>query len=329
MANAYVTRPIPGSAMEWLRESAHTVAVNPEDRLLTRSDLLDAVRGADGVLTQLGERVDAELMDAAGPQLRVVSNYAAGVNNVDVAAATERHVVVGHTPDVLTEATADLAWVLLLGVARRVGEGDRMVREGGFRGWSPTMLLGGEVVGKTLLLVGAGRIAQAVGRRATAWGMDIRYVARSRREAFEQDTGARWVDLDRALPEADFVSLHVPLTEETHHLLGRDRLSAMKPSAYLINTARGPVVDEAALVNALQSGALAGAGLDVYEREPEVTPELLRCENTLLLPHIGSATTETRAKMSELAVVNLLRVLDGRRPAHAVNDEVVGRLGLS
>ncbi|MEX0741243.1 MAG: D-glycerate dehydrogenase, partial [Phycisphaeraceae bacterium] len=295
---------------------------NDEDAPLARAELLEHIAGVEGVLTQLHDKVDAELMEAAGAQLRVIANYAVGFNNIDVDEATRRGIVVCNTPGVLSDATADIAWTLILGTARRAIEGDQMMRAGEFHGWGPNMLLGGDLVGKTLVIVGAGRIGFEVARRSLGWRMRILYVARSAHEDFETELGAERVSLDEALAQADYVSLHVPITDETHHLINADRLAMMKPTAYLINTARGPVVDEAALVTALQNHQIAGAGLDVYEAEPKMTPGLAECPNTLLLPHLGSATHETRDAMSALTARNLLAVLQGAQPPHAVNPDV-------
>ncbi|QNN24553.1 D-glycerate dehydrogenase [Planctomycetales bacterium ZRK34] len=318
MAKIFVTHPIPGAGVDMLRESKHEVAVNRESRFLSRDELLEAVVGCAGLLTQLREAIDAEVFDAAGDQLKVVSNYAVGFNNIDVDEATRREITVCNTPGVLTEATADIAWTLLMGVARRAVEGDHIMRAGDWSGWKPTELLGGDIEGRTLAILGAGRIGTAVARRSIGWNMKLMYTARSPKPDMEA-LGARHVDLETALREADFVSVHVPLTPDTHHLLNADRLAMMKPTAYLINTARGPVIDESALVVALKTGKLAGAGLDVYEDEPALKQGLTGCDNTLLLPHLGSATIQTRARMSELAARNLLTVLDNQAPPHAVN----------
>ncbi len=296
---------------------------------MSRQELLASVRGCAGVLTQLADRVDAELMEAAGPALAVVSNFAVGYNNIDVAEATRRGIMVCNTPGVLTEATADIAWLLLMGVARRVYEGDRLMRSGEPWNWSPTFMLGADIVGKTLAIIGGGRIGLAVGRRAKAWDMKILYVARHRHDDFESQLGAVRVELDAALAQADFVSLHVPLSDETRHLIDARRLGLMKKTAYLINTSRGPVVDEKALVAALKNSTIAGAGLDVYEEEPRMAEGLSDCPNALLLPHLGSATRQTRSAMAERAARNLLDALAGLKPAHCVNfDEVfAGRSG--
>ena len=322
MAKLLVTRRFPGGGVGMVLGSGHEVRVNEEDRLMERSELLSAAAGRDGVLTQLGDRVDREFFDAAGPQLRVVSNYAVGYNNVDVVEATRRGIVVTNTPGVLTEATADIAWLLLMGVARRAHEGEALARSGDWRSWKPNLLLGSDLVGATLAIVGAGRIGMAVSRRARAWSMKILYVARSPKAEFERELGAERRELDEAMGEADFVSIHVPLTAETTHLIDERRLRLMKPTGYLVNTARGPIVDEAALVRVLREGAIGGAGLDVYEREPELEPGLADLSNTFLLPHLGSATIGTRSAMGELAARNLLAVVGGQRPPHPINGEV-------
>ncbi|MBI1368809.1 MAG: D-glycerate dehydrogenase [Planctomycetes bacterium] len=318
MPQIYVTYPIPGPGIELLRESAHDLIVNPVERFLSTDELHRAIAGCAGVLTQLRDKVDGAFFEAAGPGLKVVSNYAVGFNNIDVAEAERRGVTVCNTPGVLTDATADIAWALLMGIARRVSEGDRMVREGRWTGWNPHQLLGSDIAGRTLAIIGAGRIGYAMAKRSIGWDMPLLYVARHDKREFDR-LGARRVELDQALSEADFVSIHVPLSEATHHLIDARRLALMKPTAYLINTARGPVVDEQALVKALQAGQIAGAGLDVYEREPELEQGLAACDNALLLPHLGSATHQTRAAMSDIAARNLLCVLHGDPPPHKVS----------
>lgn len=326
MAKICMTRRVPGDCERILRDSPHDLWVNVEDRPLSREELLDAVAGSAGVMTQLTDKVDAAFFDAAGGQLRVVANYAVGYNNIDLEEATRRGIVVTNTPDVLSDATADIGWTLLLGVARRVIEGDRLTRSGDWQGWAPHLLLGADLVGRTLAVVGAGRIGYAMAKRARGWDMRILYVSREAKPVWERELEAERMELDAALAEADFVSLHVPLTERTHHLIGEQRLATMKPTAYLINTSRGAVVDERALVEALRRGTIAGAGLDVYEHEPALVPGLADCPNAVLLPHLGSATVETRATMGRLAADNLLAALDGRRPPHPVNPAVCEHL---
>ncbi|HEY8531042.1 MAG TPA: D-glycerate dehydrogenase [Limnochorda sp.] len=316
----FVTRRLPSPAEEILAAECEAVFFG-EDRPITRAELLDGVRGVDGLIALLSDTIDGQVMDAAGPRLRVIANYAVGFNNIDVAEATRRGILVTNTPGVLTEATADLTWALIMSTARRVVEGDAYMRSGQFNGWSPTLLLGQEVYGKTLGVVGFGRIGQAVARRAKGFNMRVLYYSRRRVPEAEAELGAEYRELDQLLAESDFVSLHVPLTDQTRHLIGRRELELMKPTAILVNVARGPVVDEAALVEVLRQGRIAGAGFDVYEEEPKMAPGLAELSNVVLLPHLGSATRETRAKMAEMVATDLLEALRGRRPPHLVNPE--------
>jgi len=317
----YVTRSLPGSALERLRQACD-VEINGEDRAPGKDELMAALKEKDGLLCLLTDRIDAEIMDAC-PKLKIISNCAVGYDNIDISAATERGIIVTNTPGVLTETTADLTWALLLTLARRVVEADRFVREGRFAGWSPTLLLGRDVHGKTLGIVGFGRIGRAVARRAIGFNMEILYfdVNRAPNE-LEAELSARFVDLRTLLSESDFVSLHLPLTPLTRHLIAEEELRQMKTSAFLINTSRGPIVDERALIRALEEGWIGGAALDVFEHEPDVPPELLKLPNVVLSPHIGSASVETRSEMAMMAVDNLLAVLQGCRPEHIVNPEV-------
>ncbi len=296
-------------------QSRVALTCHPHDRALTRDELLRLINGQHGVIATLTDRIDAELLDAA-PDLKVVANYAVGYNNIDVEAARARGITVTNTPGVLTDATADLTWALILGVTRRIGEGERLVRSGRWGGWAPTQLLGMELRDAVLGIVGMGRIGRAVASRARAFGMRVIYTARRPMPDADPDWTA--VALDALLAAADVVSLHVPLTDATRHLIGSPQLAAMKPTAYLINTSRGPVVDEAALATVLQNGRIAGAGLDVYEHEPAIDAGLFACENALLLPHLGSATTDTRERMGAMAIENVLAVLEGRRPPNPV-----------
>lgn len=317
----YVTRLLPGGALERLREECE-VDLNSEDRVPLKEEIVKHIREKEGLLCLLTDRIDAEVMGAA-PKLKAISNYAVGFDNIDVQAATERGIVVTNTPGVLTETTADLAWALLMAVARRIVEGDKFTREGKFKGWSPTLLLGTDVYGKTLGIIGLGRIGRAVARRAKGFEMRILYYDLVRApEEVERELGAKFVDLDTLLKESDYVSIHTPLTSETRCMMGEKELKMMKPTAYLINTARGPIVDEEALVGALKEGWIKGAALDVYEKEPELTTGLAELDNVVLAPHIGSASVETRSKMADMAVDNLLSVLRGQRPENIVNPEV-------
>ncbi|MFH1469181.1 MAG: D-glycerate dehydrogenase [Pseudomonadota bacterium] len=307
----FVTRPIPEQGLAVLRQADVEVRVRKEERPIPRAELLEGVRGARGLLCMLTDRVDGGVLDA-GP-LAVVANMAVGTDNLDLAAARARGVVVTNTPGVLTDATADLAMALLLAAARRIVEGDLMVRRGDFVGWGPLVMVGADLAGQTLGIVGPGRIGAAVAHRARAFGMEVVVAARSE----HPEVGPR-LPLDELLRVSDVVSLHCPLTSATHHLLDARRLALMKPEAILINTARGPVVDEGALVAALASGRLGAAGLDVYEGEPAVHPGLLALPNVVLAPHSGSATRRTRGTMAAMAAADLVAVLTGRAPRHPV-----------
>lgn len=324
----FLTRRIPEPGFS-LAHEAFAVTGGDEDRPLARDRLLRGVPEADAVLCLLTETIDEEVMETAGGRLRVISNMAVGYDNIDVPAATERGILVTNTPGVLTDATADLSWALILSVARRVVEGDRMVKEGRFERWSPFLLLGRAVAGATLGIVGMGRIGQAVARRALGWDMRVLYLRTGGPLAPEQiPRGARWeyrAVLDDILREADIVSLHVPLDSGTRHLIGARELGLMRPGSYLVNTSRGPVVDEGALVESLDSGHLGGAGLDVYESEPRLAPGLAGLSNVVLLPHLGSATVEARGRMAELAVRNAIAAVRGQPPEHVVNPEVLSR----
>lgn len=296
--------------------NAEDVALEPEELVQRLAD-----SGARALMCLLTDKVDAALMDAA-PQLEIIANVAVGYNNVDVAAATERDIVVSNTPDVLTETTADLAFALLMAAARRLVEADIYMREGRYEGWELFQPhLGLDIYGKTLGIVGMGRIGSAMARRgALGFGMPVLYYNRSRHEEAEQQVGAQRVELDELLQKSDFVSLHLPLEEETRHLIGERELALMKPTAILVNTARGPIVDEAALVTALQNEIIAGAALDVFENEPEMHPDLPHLhKHVVLAPHIGSATVETRRRMSLMAAENVIAVLKGGEALNAVN----------
>jgi glyoxylate reductase len=318
-----VTRRIPDPALERLRE-AGDVWVSPHDRPLQTAELHEAVAGADIAVTLLHDKVDDAFLDAAGDQLRAVTNVAVGFDNIDVPAATKRGVLITNTPGVLTEATADLAMTLILAVTRRIGEGERLIRAREPWSWHMFMLLGMGLQEKTLGVVGMGAIGQSLARRANAFGMDIVYSdARPASDEVEAELGARRLELDELLAASDVVSIHAPLMDETRHLMNAERLAQMKDTAYLVNSARGPIIDEAALVDALRSGQIAGAGLDVYENEPDVHPGLLELDNVVLLPHLGSATIETRTAMGVLAAKNAIAVLRGERPPTPVNPEVL------
>jgi lactate dehydrogenase-like 2-hydroxyacid dehydrogenase len=321
----YVTRPIPEAGLNILRQAVPDFEMNTEDRVLTRPELLTRVKGLEGLLALLTDRIDGELLDAAGAQLKIVANHAVGFDNVDLRAATERGVLITNTPGVLTDATADHAWALLFAVARRIAESEKFLRAGKFKGWGPLMFLGGDITGKTLGIVGAGRIGHHMALRSRGFNMQVLYSDEVANSALEKAIGARRVPTDELLHEADFVSLHVPLTPDTRHLINAGTLKKMKRTAYVINTSRGPVVDEAALAEALRHGIIAGAALDVFENEPAVHPGLLELDNVLLTPHIASATIATRSNMATMDANNLLAGLRGEKPPNLVNEEVWGK----
>ena len=307
-----VTRPLPDPGIAPLRDAGFDVRLADDDRPLGRKELLSGIADVDAVLCMLSDRIDDEVLDAA-PRLRVVANFAVGFDNIDVAGARARGIEVTTTPGVLTDATADLAWGLLLAAARNLGAGERMVRAGLWEGWSPTQLLGPPVRGTRLGIVGMGAIGQAVARRARGFDMEVVYHNRRRVPVdVEQALGATRVPVDELLATSDFVSLHAPLNDESRHLLDRAAFERMKPTAVLVNTARGALIDEAVLVDVLRERRIAAAGLDVYEFEPHITEGLLALDNVVLAPHLGSAATDARAAMVELCSRNIIEVLAGR-----------------
>jgi glyoxylate reductase len=314
-----VTQPIPGDAVARLRQHGD-VTYRTDDGPLAKAELCRLIAHADAILPLLTDVIDADVMDAA-PRLKIIANMAAGYNNIDVAAATARGIAVTNTPGVLSASTADLTFALILGSMRRVAESEAFLRRNEWQYWSATLLLGSEVHGSTLAIIGMGRIGLAVARRALAFDMRVLYVARSQ-HADADALGCTRVTLDEALAQADIVSLHVPASADTYHLIDAQRLAQMKPSAFLINTARGNVVDEAALARALHTGVIAGAGIDVFEHEPAIHPELLTAPNALLVPHIGSATLQTRSAMARMAAENIIAWIQQRRPPQLVNVEI-------
>jgi glyoxylate reductase len=304
-----VTRKLPSSVIAKL-EAVAEVDLYVGAKAISREELLERVKGTDAIVCLLTDTIDAAVLDAAGKQLKIVANVAVGYNNIDVAACRARGISVTNTPDVLTNACADFTWGLILAVTRRLGEGERQLRAGQWRGWALDHMLGMELRGKQLGLVGVGRIGRAVAEKAPAFGMTVAYTARRTSDL----PGAAAMPLDRLLATSDIVSLHCPMTPETKHLIDKTALARMKRTAFLINTSRGPVVDEAALAWALKERLIAGAALDVYEKEPEIHPGLSNLENALLIPHLASATTETRTAMADLAVANAIAVLNGQAP---------------
>ena len=320
LPKVFITRPLPKPAVDCLATRCDW-KMHPEDAPVDPQRLSEACREIEGLMVA-GTRISQEVLEQA-PRLRVISNVGVGYDNIDVAACTRRRIVVTNTPDVLTETTADLSFALLMAAARRVVEGDRYVREGHWRYTQWEWLWGADIYCKTLGVYGLGRIGKAVARRARGFSMRVLYFDIVRpAPALEQELGAQFVDRETLLREADFLTLHVPLTPETHHLIGPRELALLKPTAFLINAARGKVVDEAALAEALESRRIAGAGLDVFEQEPQVHRVLLTLPNVVLTPHVGSATSQTRLAMAMLAAENLLAALEGRRPPNPVNPEV-------
>ncbi|OJU07677.1 MAG: D-glycerate dehydrogenase [Caulobacterales bacterium 68-7] len=314
-----VTRRLPDSIEIRMRE-LFDVELNLNDKPLTQDELKAAVARADVLAPTITDRIDAEVIAAAGPKLKLIANYGAGLNHLDVAAANAKGITVTNTPGVLTEDTADLAMTLLMAASRRVVEGVKMIEAQEYKGWAPTGMLGRRISGKRLGIIGMGRIGQALAKRAQAFNMQVHYHNRKPLSpAIAEALGATWWEnLDEMLARMDFIAISTPLTPATHHLISAERLTRMQPHAILINTARGEVIDEAALADALAAGRLGGAGLDVYEREPEVHPQLLTLPNVVLLPHLGSATVESRTEMGEKVIVNIRAFLDGHRPPDRV-----------
>jgi glyoxylate reductase len=318
----FVTRKLPPKAMQLLEENFH-VTCNPHNRVLNRQELLEGVTGKAGILSLLTDTMDGEVMDQAGKSLKMIANYAVGFNNIDLDAATRRNIAVSNTPEVLTDTTADLAMALILAVARRIVESDIYARAGKYMGWDPLLFLGADVHHKTLGLLGFGRVGQALAKRASGFDMRILYHDRNRAEPeVENQVGATFVDEDSLLKNVDFLSIHVPLTPKTNGMINTEKLSLMKPTAFIINTARGEIIREDELVKALKEKRIAGAGLDVFEREPEIHPGLLKMDRVVLLPHIGSASLETRTEMGLMAARNLMALFNNEIPPNCLNPEV-------
>jgi glyoxylate reductase len=321
--SVFVTRALPGGDALPRLQAAAEVFVWPEESPPPYEEIVRRAADADALLTMLSDPIDAAVLDA-GRRLRVIANMAVGYDNVDVSAATERGILVTNTPGVLTETTADLAFALLLAAARRVAEGDRLTRTGGWKAWHPSFLLGHDVHGATLGIVGLGQIGRAVARRARGFDMRLLYHSRTRRRETEAELGLEFVELEQLLKESDFVTLHVFLSPQTRHLIGERELALMKPTAVLVNTTRGPVIDQRALYRALKEGRIAAAGLDVAEEEPiPLGDPLLTLDNVTITPHVGSASVATRGKMAAMAVENVLAALRGEQPPNCVNPEAV------
>ena len=327
MAEIFITRKVFKDAIDILKKERHTVDINDTDRILPSRELVKRAHGKAGLICLLNDRIDSVVMDEL-ESLKVISNIAVGYDNIDIDAATQRGIMVTNTPGVLTETTADLAFALMLGAARRIPEADQYTRAGKFKNWQLMQAhMGVDVYEKTLGVVGMGAIGQAVTKRARK-GFDMRviYYSVSRKERAEKEYGAKFVELDELLAISDFISIHIPLTEKTKHMFSTQEFKEMKHTAILINTARGPVVDEAALVEAINGGQIRGAALDVFEEEPSIHPELIKMqENVVLAPHIGSASIETRLRMAKMAALNMVEGLKGNRPPNLVNEKVTSR----
>jgi glyoxylate reductase len=319
----FVTRDLPGSSLDKLKNSGNEVVISELDRPLTPEEFLEGAKGCDAVLSLLSDKIDGEVVEAIGPQLKIISNYAVGFDNIVVPELTEKGIVVTNTPsDEVNESVAEHAWALMLALARRIVEADESTRRGAYKGWEPGIFLGVNMVGKTLGIVGMGRIGSMTARRAKGFNMKVLYNKRAPDPEAEKELGVEFADLDRLYAESDFISLHVPLTDETRHMINKNSLNKMKKGVILVNTARGPVVDEGDLVDALREGKVGGAGLDVFDNEPNINPELIAMENVILTPHIASATWEARNKMGEQAVTAILDTFAGIMPQEIVNKEV-------
>ena len=322
----YVTRAIPCPTVEALA-AEHDVTVNLDDRALTPDELRRNVAGCAAIVSLLTDRIDAALLDAAGPECRIVANYAVGTNNFDVSCATVRGVALTNTPGVLDDATGTHTIALMLAIARRIPEAERFLREGRWDGWKPMFFIGADVDRRVLGIAGAGRIGRNVARKARAFDMEIIYSDVAPNLAIENESGARFVGKDELLARADFLTLHVPLLPDTHHYIGAAELARMKPSSILINASRGPVIDEKALVEALRERRIWGAALDVFEDEPALAPGLVDLPNVVIVPHIASATERTRLAMGEIVSRNVLAVLAGREPDCCINPEALAHRG--
>jgi len=326
----FVTRKIPGDSLEKLKVEGNEVIISEFDRPLTQEELLEKSSGVDALLSLLTDRIDADLMDAIGPQLKIISNYAVGFDNVDVKAAGDRGIIVTNTPsDEVNEAVAEHTWALLLALARKIVESDEFIRQegyfagkGGYRGWEPNLFVGPSIKSRTLGIVGLGRIGSMVAARAKGYSMSVLYNKHEPDPKAEAEMGIKFASLDELFSQSDFISLHVPLTDETRGMINKETLSKMKQGSYLVNTARGPVVDESDLIEALKSGKLSGAGLDVFESEPQISTELIAMPNVIMTPHIASATLEARQKMGEQAVAAILDTMNGIKPQNMVDEKV-------
>ena len=316
----FVTRKIPEPGLDLLRKH-HEIEINPYDRVLSKNEIIHGLKGKNGLLCLLNDLIDEQVISSQ-PKLKMIANYAVGYDNIDVKAATKRKIIVSNTPNVLTDTTAEMAWALLFSVARRIVEADKFTRQGKFKGWAPMLMHGQDVTNKTLGIIGTGRIGTAFALKSKGFKMNILYYDQIKNRQLEDELSAKKVELYRLLKESDFISIHLPLLPVTHHLISEKQLKIMKKTTILINTSRGPIVDEQALVKALKNNWIFGAGLDVYEHEPEINKELLKLENVILQPHSASATTETRTKMAIMAAENMIAGLKGEIPPNCINPEI-------
>jgi lactate dehydrogenase-like 2-hydroxyacid dehydrogenase len=316
----FVTRSIPKPGLELLQKN-YDIEVNPFDRVLTKQEIISGIQGKDGLLCLLTDTIDSEVI-LSEPKLKMIANYAVGYNNIDVKTATKKGIPISNTPGVLTDTTAEMAWALLFSVARRIVEGDECTRTGKFKGWSPLLMLGQDVTHKTLGVLGAGRIGTAFALKSKGFNMKVLYTDMQQNQILERKVDATRVPLSALLQQADYVSIHVPLISSTHHLIGENELKLMKKTAILINTSRGPVIDEIALIQALENKWIFGVGLDVYEHEPTIPQALRKLKNVILQPHSASATYETRTKMALVAAENMIAGLNGKVPKNCINPKV-------
>jgi glyoxylate reductase len=313
----FITRKIPTVAKEILEKSGFSVNVFPHDRIITREELVKNAKDADGIIALLTEKYDKEMIDQL-PNCKIIANYAVGFNNIDIEYAKSKNIIVTNTPDVLTDATAEVAAALVISCARRVPEAENLMRENKFKGWEPELLIGVQLTGKTIGIIGAGRIGQATAKRIKGFGCKVIYYNRTKKAEFEKDLSAQKVSLYKLMKTADIISIHLPLNTSTNKLLDKEKLELMKPNAIIVNTARGEIVDEKYLIKMLKSKRIFSAGFDVYENEPNVNPDLLKLKNVVIFPHIGSGTIETRNAMAELAAKNVNNVLKGKKPLTSV-----------
>ena len=318
--NIFVTRKIPEKGLELLRKN-HKIQVNPHNRILTKEEIIKGVKGKEGLLCLLTDNIDRDVI-LSEPKLRMIASYAVGYDNIDVKAATEKGIPVSNTPGVLTDATAEMAWALLFSAARRIVEGDKYTRTGKFKGWDPMLMHGQGVTNKTLGVIGAGRIGTAFALKSKGFNMNVLYVSNNKNEILKSELKAKKADLKDVFKKSDFISLHVPSNDSTYHMISEKQLKMMKKNAVLINTSRGPVIDEKALIKALKEKWIFAAGLDVYENEPEIDDELKKLDNIILQPHSASATLETRSKMAVISAKNMIDGLKGKSPQNCINPEV-------